>query len=191
MPPKPKFTREEIVAAALNIVSRKGVEMLTAKELGTALGCSASPIFTVFNSMKEIQDVVCKEAMRRFEQYASGDLSDMPLFKQIGLKMVLFGVREPKLYQLLFMQENPSIVTFEGLFSRLGNTTDICIKAIENDYSLSPAQAKQLFENMWIYTFGVGTLCATKMCCFTEEELSQMLSTEFRALMMLMKAESL
>ena len=48
MPPKPKFTREEIVQTALDIVSRKGVEALTAKELGDALGSSARPIFTVF-----------------------------------------------------------------------------------------------------------------------------------------------
>lgn len=40
MPPKPRFTREEIVAAALDIVSRKGIEALTARELGdTAERC--------------------------------------------------------------------------------------------------------------------------------------------------------
>ena len=36
MPPKLKFTRDEIVQAALTIVSEKGVEALTAKELGDA-----------------------------------------------------------------------------------------------------------------------------------------------------------
>lgn len=42
MPPKPRFTREEIVAAALDIVSRQGIEALTARELGEALGSSIS-----------------------------------------------------------------------------------------------------------------------------------------------------
>ena len=37
MPPKPKLTREEIVQTALDVVSRRGVEALTAKELGEAL----------------------------------------------------------------------------------------------------------------------------------------------------------
>ena len=55
MPPKPKFTKEEIVQTALQVVSQKGVEALTAKELGDALGSSSRPIFTVFNSMKEVQ----------------------------------------------------------------------------------------------------------------------------------------
>ena len=36
MPPKLKFTRDEIVQAALTIVSEKGFEALTAKELGDA-----------------------------------------------------------------------------------------------------------------------------------------------------------
>ena len=58
MPPRPKFSREEIVEAALRVVSEKGVEALTAKALGDALGSSARPIFTVFRSMKEVQDEV-------------------------------------------------------------------------------------------------------------------------------------
>ena len=37
MPPKPMFTREEIVQAALDIVSERGIEALTARELGVRL----------------------------------------------------------------------------------------------------------------------------------------------------------
>ena len=80
MPPKPKFTKEEIVQTALQVVSQKGVEALTAKELGDALGSSSRPIFTVFNSMKEVQDEVRTAAMHRFESFANQKLPDMPLF---------------------------------------------------------------------------------------------------------------
>ena len=44
MPPKPKFTKDEIVDAALDIVSRDGVEAMTAREVGERLGSSARPI---------------------------------------------------------------------------------------------------------------------------------------------------
>lgn len=54
MPPKPKFTKDEIVAAALGVVSKNGIDALTAQALGNALGSSARPIFTIFNSMKEV-----------------------------------------------------------------------------------------------------------------------------------------
>lgn len=186
MPPKPKFTKEEITAAALEIVSTKGIEALTAQELRNVLHCSASPIFTVYNTMKEIVEDVRSAAMRRFENYAKEALPDMPLFKQVGMKMVLFGLNEPKLYQLLFMREHGAAVSFDDIFGELGETADLCIDAIEKDYGVTPAQAKQLFETIWIYTFGA--LCATGVCRFAEEELSQMLSTEFRAMMMLIKS---
>ena len=58
-----------------------------------ALGSSARPIFTVFDSMKQVQDAVREAAMRRFERFAEQKLPDMPLFKQVGMQMVLFGAR--------------------------------------------------------------------------------------------------
>lgn len=185
MPPKPKFTREEIREAALNLVSQKGMEALTAKELGNALGSSARPIFTVFENMKELQDELQGAAMKRFENFGGNMPPGTPLFKQIGMKMVLFGTYEPKLYQLLFMKENRESHTFEDIFSRLGITADICIESIREDYKLDLSEAKMLFENMWIYTFGVGTLCATGACRFSPERLGEMLSTEFQAMMLL------
>ena len=190
MPPKPKFTREEIVQTALEVVSRKGVEALTAKELGDALGTSARPIFTVFSSMKQVQDAVREAAMRRFESFAGQKLPDMPLFKQVGMQMVLFGAREPKLYQLLFMQENRNAVSFDDVFGELGPTAQTCIRLIQEEYAMPEADAQLLFENVWIYTFGVGALCATRMCLFSEEKLGQMLSTEFQAMMLLVKSRA-
>lgn len=190
MPPKPKFTREEIVQTALDVVSRKGVEALTAKELGDALGTSARPIFTVFSSMKQVQDAVREAAMRRFESFAGQKLPDMPLFKQVGMQMVLFGAREPKLYQLLFMQENRNAVSFDDVFGELGPTAQTCIRLIQEEYAMPEADARLLFENVWIYTFGVGALCATRMCQFSEEKLGQMLSTEFQAMMLLVKSRA-
>lgn len=190
MPPKPKFTREEIVQTALEIVSQKGAEALTAKELGDALGSSARPIFTVFNSMKEVQDEVRAAAMHRFESFAEQKLPGMPLFKQVGMQMVLFGAREPKLYQLLFMQENRSAVSFDDVFGELGPTAGTCIGLIREEYDMGEAEARLLFENIWIFTFGVGALCATRMCHFSEAKLGEMLSTEFQAMMLLVRSRA-
>ena len=69
MPPKPKFERREIVEAALDLVSRRGPEALTARNLGERLGSSARPIFTVFQGMDELRQEVRTAAMARFEAY--------------------------------------------------------------------------------------------------------------------------
>lgn len=189
MPPKPKFTREEIIDAALKIVAEKGESALTAKELGDALGSSARPIFTVFNGMNEVRDEVIKAAMRRFECFANQKVQKVPLFKQVGMQMVMFGCKEPKLYQLLFMRENKNAGNFDDVFITLGTTAEVCIELIKKEYDLSETLAKKLFENVWIYTFGIGALCATGFCNFSEEKLGEMLSTEFNAIMLLIKSE--
>lgn len=189
MPPRSKFTKEEIVSVALQIVSKHGISSLTARELGAKLGTSARPIFTVFSSMEQLQNEVRLSAMNCFENMQLDNAEDMPIFKQIGMKMVLFGVKEPKLYQLLFMQENKSAMSFEDIFGRLGTTAILCLKTIENDYGLNTEQAKILFKHIWIHTFGIGTLCATGTCDFSQEQISKMLTEDFTAMMTLLKGE--
>ena len=138
--------------------------------------------------MKEVQDEVRAAAMRRFEGFAEQGAPDLPLFKRVGMRMVLFGAREPKLYQLLFMQENQRAVRFDDVFGELGPTAEACVALLQKEYALTGDEAKTLFENVWIYTFGVGALCATRVCRFSEERLGQMLSTQFQAMMLLIKS---
>lgn len=191
MPPKPKFTREEIIQAALTIVSQKGADALTAREVGAQLGSSARPIFTVFKNMEELQAEVRQAAMERFEARVAQTEPGIPLFKQVGIQMVTFGVQEPKLYQLLFMQEHGEAAAFDDVFGQLGGTAERCIAAICQDYGLDAQDARTLFENVWIYTFGIGALCATRVCRFSPEQLGQMLTTEFQAMLLLVKSGKL
>ena len=65
MPPKAKFSREEIIDAAINIVREDGFDALTSRALGTKLGSSARPIFTVFQNMEEVQQVVIITAKKK------------------------------------------------------------------------------------------------------------------------------
>lgn len=69
MPPKSKFTREQITQAALNIVREQGLEGLTARALGKRLGSSACPIFTVFENMEEVQQAVLEAAGACYREY--------------------------------------------------------------------------------------------------------------------------
>ena len=188
MPPKPKFTKEEIVAAALELVSEKGIEALTARELGVRLGSSARPIFTVFNSMEEVQEEVRAAALKRFESYAEKAMHYTPVFKQVGMQMILFAMEEPKLYQLVYMSENAGATDFEGITQQLGDVAQLCVDVIQRDYGLSAEDAKTLFEHVWIYTFGIGALCATGMCRFSQDEIIQMLGQDFMAMLFYAKS---
>ena len=188
MPPKAKFTKEQIIKAALGVVSEKGAQALTAKELGAALGTSTTPIFTVFNSMQEVQDTVMLAAMEQFEEYAHKAAHLEPVFKQVGMQMILFAKEEPKLYQLIFMSSISEAQTFDDIYAHLGSVADECLDVLQKDYDLSKDNAKTLFEHVWIHTFGIGALCATGMCDFSHEQIAEMLTPDCTAMMMLMKS---
>ena len=191
MPPKPKFTKEAIIEAALELVSEKGMSALTSRDLGSRLGSSARPIFTVFNSMEEVQEEVKKAAIKRFESYAEKAIHYTPAFKQIGMQMILFAKEEPMLFQLCYMTDNHNVQTFEEIYQRLGDVAYTCVEVIQRDYRLTEQEARILFEHVWIHTFGIGALCATGMCDFSEEQIIEMLGHDFVAMLVHIKSGKL
>ncbi len=104
------------------------------------------------------------------------------------MQMILFAMEEPKLFQLVYMSENNGVKTFDEIFLRLGSVAQLCVDVIQRDYGLSEQEAKKLFEHVWIHTFGIGALCATGMCQFSEEQIIEMLGHDFMAMMMLIKS---
>ena len=82
---------------------------VTARELGRALGSSARPIFTVFESMDEVLAEVQKRTQAIYRQYVEQGLSDTPAFRGVGMSYIRFAMEEEKLFRLLFMSEHKPV----------------------------------------------------------------------------------
>lgn len=188
MPPKAKYSREEIIAAALELTREKGIDAVVARELGKKLGTSSSPIFTAFHNMEEVQNEVRKAAMRKFEECVSDGGNDAPTFKHVGMKMIQFAIEEPKLFQLLYMREHKESQKFEDLIGELGDTADLCLEMIQKEYDLSRYEAEVLFQQTWMHTFAICVLMAGKVCCFTEKEITEILGRAVKGTLMLIKS---
>lgn len=183
MPPKAKFSREEIVEAALNLVREEGFQALTARALGARLGSSARPIFTVFQSMEEVQQAVIRTAKALYAEYVSRGLAeDMP-FKGVGTQYILFAVKEPKLFQLLFMSERTDVPDLSTVLPRIDDNYEKILLSVRESYGISAASAERLYQHLWIYTHGIASLCATGMCRFTGEEISGLMTEIFVGLL--------
>lgn len=188
MPPKARYTRDQIIQKAFEIARKRGIDAVVARELGKELGTSSSPIFTAFKNMEEVQAEVQKLAMKEFENYVSDALNYTPAFKYVGMKMIEFAMQEPKLFQLLYMREHDKSQTYEMLINELGDTVDVCIDIAQKAYNLSKLDAELLFRQVWLHTFGICVLVAGKVCQFTPEEISEILSMEFKGSLMLIKS---
>lgn len=188
MPPKSKYTRDEILAVAYQMTKEQGLESVVARELGRRLGTSSSPIFTAFKNMEELQGEICKMAMKEFERYVHDAVNYEPPFKWVGTKMIEFAMNEPKLFRVLYMREHGDRQTYKDLIDELGETVEVCLAFIEKDYGLNRAEAELLFKQVWLHTFGICVLEAGKVCHFSAEEISEMLSVEFQGTLALIKA---
>jgi len=188
MPPKAKYTREQIIQKAFEMTREKGIDAVVARELGKALGTSSSPIFTAFKNMEELQTEVRKVAMKEFESYVRDAMNYTPAFKYVGMKMIEFAMNEPKLFQLLYMREHDGSQTYAMLIDELGDTVAVCVDIMQREYDLNKKDAELLFRQTWLHTFGICVLVAGKVCHMTSEEISEMLSVEFQGTLMLIKS---
>ncbi|MCI6467545.1 MAG: TetR/AcrR family transcriptional regulator [Faecalicatena sp.] len=188
MPPKAKFTKEEIVEAALNIVREDGISNLTARALGSELGSSARPIFTVFQNMDEVQQAVIDSAKQLYADYIQKGLAETPAFKGVGMQYILFSINEPTLFQLLFMKEQAEIPDLPGVLMLIDDNFDQILNSIKDTYQLDDESSKKMYQHLWIYTHGIAALCATRMCRFTGEEISGMITEVFTSLLKEMKS---
>lgn len=191
MPPKAKFSREQIIDAAIDIVREDGFDALTSRALGTKLGSSARPIFTVFQNMEEVQQEVIITAKQKYREYISKGLSQDLAFKGVGMEYILFSINEPKLFQLLFMTEQSQIPDLTGVLPLIDDSYEQILRSIQSGYEIDKSSAEILYRHLWIYTHGIATLCATNMCHFTDEEVSSMIRQVCISILKSIKAGSI
>lgn len=191
MPPKAKFTKEQITYAALEIVRESGIDRLTARTLAKKLESSSCPIFTVFENMQEVQQSVIEAAKACYKGYVEKGLADTAAFKGVGTQYILFAIREPKLFQLLFMSEQASLCNIDKILPSIEENYEKILDSITEGYGLDEKTAERLYRHLWIYSHGIASLCATKMCCFTSAEISEMITEVFISLLDKMKNQRL
>ena len=104
--------------------------------------------------------------------------------------MIEFAMKEPKLFQLLYMREHDGSQSYAMLIEELGDTVEVCIELMQKEYVLSRQEAELLFRQVWLHTFGICVLVAGRGCHISPEEISEMLSVEFQGTLMLIKSKT-
>ena len=138
--------------------------------------------------MDEVKWAARELAMKEYEEYIGDYRSYTPAFKRIGMMMVSYAIYQPEIFKLLFMQENKKGLSFEDAMNINGHLAKMCVDVVQEENDLSKEDAKLLFEQMWIYTFGIASLCAMKVCNFTEEEIANRLGIVFISLLTRIKS---
>ena len=176
MPPSVKFTKQEIIDAALRVTRAGGIGSLTARSLATELGASTRPMFTYFDSMDALKYEVHEAAKDLYRAYVKRGLAEPIPFLGVGQSYIRFAKEERELYKLLFL-EKPSSAG-GGAMEALALSQDLVRASLMRIYRMDAEQADCYFRDLWLVAFSFATLIVTDDSPYTDEQMSAIL-TEF------------
>lgn len=189
MPPSAKFSKEEIIAAALEITKESGFEAITARAIGVKLNSSARPIFTIFENMDELLDETVMAVREVYNDYINKGLEDEIPFKGVGTAYISFARNEPSFFRLLFMRPNNESSELSTILPAIDENSDKILNSIMIPYGLNREDAYDIYKYLWIFSHGIASLCATNVCNFSDEEISMLLTNEFVSMLKKIKSE--
>ena len=174
LPPKPKFTKEEITNAALKVAREKGIGAVSAREIAVVLGTSTRPIFTYFRTMDELKKAVRQFAENIFQKYVEKGLAMEPPFLGVGVQYLEFAQQEPELYKLLYMTrpEEGQSSALEAMGLVQAQVRDRLMEI----YHMDATAADRYFRDMWLTVHSLCSLIVTGNCAFSRQEVQQILT---------------
>ena len=184
MPTKIKISKDMILDAAFEIVRKDGMEKLSNRELASKLKCSIRPIYYQFENVEEMQ----KELYLKIEQYfykfiLDNMVKEIPKYKQVGINYIKFAKKEKKLFQTLFMTDVG--LSPDAFVLKAGEDYKEIEKLIKISANIKEEDIKDFHTKMWIFCHGIATLVANDTIKLTDNQIQDLLSYEFQALMLL------
>ena len=176
MAPKIKTTKDELIAAALNLVRWEGKEALNARNLAASIGCSTQPIFSNFSNMKELTDAVAEAAYGKYLEFIKSEIesSRYPEYKASGMAYIRFAREERELFKLIFMADR------SGEEPKPTPDFEASISLIAAANGISKEKATLLHLEMWSVVHGIATMLATSFLMLDEELISTMLTDVYQ-----------
>lgn len=181
-----RVNKENIIDAALDLIREDGIENIQARAIAKKLNCSTQPIFYQFENMEELKRTVIEKIAEIYRRYMIVDDKKAHQYKEMGKGYIKFAKEEPKLFQTIFMSENN--LTTKNFITHDKEVYKNIIKYVKNVTGISSEKRISEFHlKMWTFTHGIATMIATKTCEISDKQISEMLTDEFKALMLLEK----
>lgn len=152
MPPKPRYSKEEILDCAFEILKEKGMKSVNARDLGARLAASSRPVFTAYSSMEELKTDLHAKTKEAYAAWLHKALFYTLSYKQIALQMIDFAKREKHLFCCLFMEENSD---FGEDFLLPREMTDFCVRELSEDFAISRKDAGEIFRQILLAAFSM------------------------------------
>ena len=176
MPSSPRIKKEDMLQAALELVSRDGYAALNIKAVARELGCSTAPISWQFGGMDGLREELIPFAEQYVEdKYYSRNENEVAAFEQRGRGPIDLALENPNLFRFLYTGERSQILSTGFRLQTNNPDTDNVYQKMADLLGITLNQVMDFAMTMMVYTQGIGTLIASGIVKDTKENMYRML----------------
>lgn len=177
LPAKKIVNREEIINAAVEIVSESGIGALNMRTLAKRCNCSTQPIYLSFENAEELKNQTAIKALEIFNDYLQKEIAEgkFPEYKAVDMGYIRFAKEKKELFKFLLMNDG---MEKTGLANK---SFDDSVFMIMQNYGLYRGDASKLHLQMWVFIHGIASMFATDYSDFNWDFVSQMVTDAYKA----------
>lgn len=174
MPPKNKFTKEQIIETAFKIAKEEGIDSITIRKIADNLGSSIAPIYVNFKDVEELKEAVISKIYEIgnsiLQEQNTGDV-----FLNIGIASVKFAKDYSVIFKDLILKNNGYLDNYD---EQLGNNIIQEMKKDEDLKEFSEEELKTLLMKMQVFQAGLSIMATNESFALklTDEKIIEMLS---------------
>ena len=155
MPPKTKFSKENIIEAAFEIAKKDGFSAVTTRSVAKRLNSSVAPIYVNFKTVENLIEAVVKRVFAISNELVAKQTGSN-IFENVGKASLEFAREYPVLFRELTMQPNQYMASYETVEKTM-------LEAIAEDEALrdwTMDERKRLFFKMRVFQMGLSAMVA-------------------------------
>src|SRR6056297_188721 len=157
MPPKRKYSKDQIVKKAFEIAKEKGIDSITIRKVAKKLNSSVAPIYVNFDNADELIQAVIEKTFKLGEELIYEQNTGEP-FKDIGLASIKFAREYPVLYWDLLKNQGKYMNDYD---QSIGNTIIKQMKKDKNLKDFSDEKLKEILLKMRIIQTGISVMLSS------------------------------
>jgi len=174
MPPKKKFSRQQIIDTAFDVAKQEGIDAVTIRKVADRMGSSIAPIYVNFNDIEELKQAVIHKTFAVSQEMLKEQYSPKP-FRNIAIASLRFAREYSVLFRDLVMKNNRYMKEYEPY---LVNVVEI-MKEDSDLAGFSEEELMGILFKMRVFQLGLSVMYANGLLPdeFTEDRLIAVLDS--------------
>lgn len=158
MPPKSKFSKEQIIDVAFDIAKKEGIGSITIRKIALKLESSIAPIYVNFKDVDELKRAVISKIQELGNSMISEQNTGDP-FLDIGIASIKFAKNYSVIFKEFLLKGNKDLVSNDE------EMTQMVIQEMKKDSEFkifSEEELRMIFMKLRIFQAGLSIMAANE-----------------------------